>query len=324
MALKRALSEAQWFHAIDFGEGLVSPGRFEPGRPPNHSLYGVQELLADVRLQGATAVDVGTMDGLTAFMLAKLGAAKVIATDLARRQTFEVGREALGLTIDYRVPLPVLDLEGALADQRVDLIVLAGVLYHVLDPLTVLAACRRCLRVGGYLILESSYLFDDGRPHLSFNPTDRSRRAIERANVFWRPTKAAIEGMLQMVGFQVLSSIAVDGRIAVLAEARRPSDIDGRTDCVASIHDTYSGYANYQERFDPALLESRQEDAATVQYRGPRGDRRIYPALYRPRVPLQPPWEPSREIDRVRSVAQSLRFHAGTLRGRVTAWLTAR
>jgi len=275
--LEELIARERWFHAIDFG-GVVSPGRFGAEVPPNYTLYGVFELLRGLALAGARAVDIGTMDGLVAFVLKALGAAEVVATDLAPRRTFEAARARLGLEVDYRVPLAAVELPGALGEARADVIVMAGVLYHVLDPLAVLEACRRALKGDGFLIVETMYLFDEGGPRLSFNPADTSARGVEHANVFWRPSKRALEEMLATTGYETLASVAVDGRIAILAQARAPVPLD-------------------------AAARTR------VVYRGARGDRRIYPSLYRPTVPFQPAWTPPGPRARYRRAGRSAWVH---------------
>src|SRR5688572_5897091 len=81
-SLEELIRSERWFHAIDFGS-VSSGGRFPAATPPNYTLYGVFELLRAVSVAGHTAIDIGTMDGLTAFVLKTLGARRVIATDLA-------------------------------------------------------------------------------------------------------------------------------------------------------------------------------------------------------------------------------------------------
>jgi 2-polyprenyl-3-methyl-5-hydroxy-6-metoxy-1,4-benzoquinol methylase len=78
-------SEYEWFHAIDFGDA-VTPGR-GPGAPPNWSLFGTFHYLEGIEVQGARCLDIGTMDGLVAMMLAKRGSSSVVATDLYDRPT---------------------------------------------------------------------------------------------------------------------------------------------------------------------------------------------------------------------------------------------
>jgi SAM-dependent methyltransferase len=307
--LTELVQHAKWFHSIAFDDGLVSPGRFSATTPPNYTLFGVFELLNRLDFKGATVIDVGTMDGLVAFTLERLGAGRVIATDLAKRETFEAANAALSSKVEYRVPLQVVDLPKVLGADKADLIVMAGVLYHVFDPLQVLVACREALRRGGFLIVETSYLFDEGRPYMSFNPVDESGRGIERANVFWRPSQSALEGMLEMVGFQLKASVAVDGRLAVLAQAQRPSDVQPKTKRLADIHTRYMKYANYRESVDFDKLEQDSTPASRVTFKGPTGHSRIYPGIYKPTSPLQPKWEPTLHV-RVRHVARSISFHA--------------
>lgn len=318
--LKGLIESAQWFHAIDFGNGLISPGRFELRLPPNYTLFGVFELLRQLQLRGATVVDVGTMDGLVAFVMARLGASRVIATDLAPRATFEAGRQALALDVDYRVPLSATALPESLS-ERADVVVLAGVLYHVFDPLAVLEACRRTLKPGGWLIVETSYLFDEGAARMSFSPADLGPRGIARPNVFWRPSRSALSGMLQLVGFDPVASIAVDGRLAMLGQALRPQEIPHRSPRMQEFHTRYMNYENYRERIDLDALASDSGPVSSVHYTGPRGASRLYPALYQPAVPLQPAWRPDRAIDRYAKVARSAWFHARAALGEARASL---
>jgi SAM-dependent methyltransferase len=317
------MSNDGWFHAMVCGE-FVSTGRFGPETPPNYTLFGVFEWLRQLDLTGARAIDVGTMDGLVAFIMKRLGAREVIATDLAHRVTFEKARQALALDIDYRVPLSALELPQALGADKADVIVMAGVLYHVLDPVAVLVACRHAMRRGGFLVLETTYLFDEGHARVAFSPADISPRMFERPNVFWRPSKRALEGMLELVGFEVLGTIAVDARLAVLAQARRPSDISGRSAGVERVHRRYKRYANYREHLNLEHLEREEDEASPVRFLGARGDRRLYPGLHRPAVPFQPAWSPPNPRAHVRRLARSAWFHARSVLAEAVARMTAR
>lgn len=310
--VEHLIENGKWFHAIDFGGGLVSPARFGRDRPPNYTLYGVFEWLRGLTLAGARVVDVGTMDGLVAFIAKASGAAQVIATDMSRNETFEAGRERLGLDIDYHVPVPITELPALLGPERADVVVMAGVLYHVLDPMAVMVACRSAVKLGGFAIIETMYLFDEGDSRMSFNPADTTGRGVDHANVFWRPSRRALEGMCELAGFEVIGSIAVDGRIATLARARRPSEIAAKGPRVGMIHRSYMNYANYRESIDFDALERDSGPVSAVEYRGPVGYRRLYPGLHRPQVPFQPDWKPSTRA-RYRSAAGSAWFHGRAL-----------
>lgn len=310
--LETLIQKQKWFHAIDFGGGLISPGRFGANVPPNYTLYGVFEFLRGLTLEGARVVDVGTMDGLTAFIAKQRGAAQVIATDMARRDTFDAGRAKLGLDIDYRVPVPILELPAMLGTELADVLVMAGVLYHVLDPLSVMVACRRSVKLGGFAIVETMYLFDEGDARMSFNPADTTGRGVDHANVFWRPSRRALEGMFELVGFEVVGSIAVDGRIAVLGRAVRPSELVAQGPRVKLVQRGFMNYKNYREAIDFNALEQDSGPRSTVEYRGEGGVRRLYPGLHRPQVPLQPAWASTPRV-RYRNAARSAWFHGREL-----------
>ena len=306
--------EQKWFHSIDLGD-FVTPGRFKKATPPNYTLMGFFEFIDGFDLSDATCVDVGTMDGISGFIMKTLGAKRVIATDMAKRETFSYARESLNLEIDYRVPVQVTDLEQELGEP-VDLIVLAGILYHVFDPIAVIAACRKSLKTNGYLILETMYDFSRSSPTMVFNPLDDSVSSVERANVFWRPSKSAIEGMLALVGFEVVASVTVDARITFLARAKRLSEIEPIHPRLKHIYETYMRYRNYREKIDYKELDDASRETTAIQYSGITGDRRITRALYETDLPLQPTWDPPSSRDKAIDVARSVAIHASVFAGR--------
>jgi 2-polyprenyl-3-methyl-5-hydroxy-6-metoxy-1,4-benzoquinol methylase len=199
--------QQSWFHAIDLGQGRVTAGRFDPATPPNYTLFGFFDLIRHIDLSRACCFDIGTMDGLSAFVLAGLGARRVVACDLADRETFRWARAQLGYDrIEYRTPVSAHDLPQHVGDERADLIVMAGVLYHVHDPLSVLVSLRQSLRREGLLIVETIFQPNEPSPQMVFNPCDTSAGHIPHTNVYWRPSKAALHGMLELSGFEVMAT----------------------------------------------------------------------------------------------------------------------
>ena len=312
----------KWFHSIQLPDGRCTRGRFGPHVPPNYTLFGAFDLLPHVELEGARCVDLGAMDGLGSFVLASLGAGEVIAGDLRRRSTFTWAAEQLGLAerVDYRVPLTAQSLPETLGADKADLVLMAGVLYHVYDPIGVLMAVRESLRPDGLLVLETLCLHDDGRPVMSFNLADHSRRRVERAYTYWRPTKAAVHGMLRLASFDVLATRMVNARLTVLAQAKPPHEIAADDALLAAAQSQRDRH--YREEVDFAALD---DDArpARVRYRGPRDDRFLYRARFAPSVPHQPRWAPSPEV-RARDLARSAAMHAAMRLGEARARLRAR
>lgn len=286
-----AASDFKWFHALKFPDGSQTPGRFDAGRPPNYTLYGVLSLLPHLDLARAECLDIGTMDGLAAWALAAAGAGRVTATDIAPRASFAHARQRFGHDVDYRVPFVVADLPRGGAPAY-DLIVYSGVLYHVFDPLPSLVRLRMNIRLGGYVIVETHYLADEPRSRLSFSPSD-GRHASQHPNTFFRPSFRALRGMIETAGFEVVASIGVRSRLTVLARAEQPSRIRTASPVVRKVLDQYRNYENYREDVDYPAMEAISAPAA-ITYSGPRGDYVLHASRYRPTTPAQPEWSAAR------------------------------
>ena len=297
--------DEKWFHALRFPDGSETPGRFDADVPPNYTLLGALALLPHLDLAGADCMDIGTMDGLLAFALARAGAGRVVATDIAPRPTFARARAAWAPEIEYRTPFLISDMAEAETPSW-DLIACCGVLYHVFDPLPMLVTLRRNLRLGGWLLLETQYLHREGRAHLSFAPSERTQSTIP-ANTFFRPSLSAVYGLVEVAGFEVVATIGVRGRLTVLARAERPSAIRTASPRVRRVLDRYRDYVNYREKIDHAALEATSA-AAAVGYSGPTGDHVLYAGDYAPSTPMEPDWRPT-SAGRLRMRKIDLLYH---------------
>ena len=152
------ISKRQWFHSIDFGD-YASVWRFKPGTPQNITLYGTFEYLNFMDLSQANVLDLGTYDGIVAFGSHKLGAKSVTAADTFDHATFREARDLLGYQNDVRyVPkIQVRDLPERFAPKEFDLIICAGIFYHMLHPMQGFTDCRKVLGDEGILVMETPY-----------------------------------------------------------------------------------------------------------------------------------------------------------------------
>ena len=152
------VNELKWFHGIDFGNGLSTRGRFPEPYPPNYTLFSIYPMLESVNPQGQRVVDIGTMDGLMAFMLRNLGAEPVVATDLFDRRSFRLAKEILGYgnEIEYHPHTDISHMIQRFGKSAFDLTMFCGVLYHLLSPLESLLICRQITRKNGLLLLETA------------------------------------------------------------------------------------------------------------------------------------------------------------------------
>lgn len=278
-----------WFHAIDFGGGLASKGRFPGDRPPNYTLFGVLRYLEKIDVTGKECLDIGTMDGIVAFTLKQNGAGRVVATDISPRETFRLGREHLNLDIEYSCPTRIDELAHKLGGSQFDLIVCAGVLYHVFEPLTSLILLRQRLKENGLLILETHYLYDQPEALISFSPSD-ARRGHIHPNTFFLPSFQAVSGMIEMAGFEIVSTMAVNSRLTVLARAQKPSKIAPAVEGIRRVLKSYMNEKYYNEKIDYNELEKGWEVSSIDCSAYSKGDYFICPSIFETRNPLQPKW----------------------------------
>jgi tRNA (mo5U34)-methyltransferase len=221
--LRDEVERLPWYHVMELPGGVVTPGIDDPrDRLP---LLGIPD-----DLSGLSVLDVGAWDGFFSFECERRGAARVVAADwfawreAARgsKESFELARTALGSSVEA-VEIRVEEL----APERVgtfDLVLFAGVLYHVRDPLLALDAVASV--TNGRLILETHIdLALRRRPVAAFYPA----RELEGDHTnWWGPNPAAVEGMLHAAGFTDVVKVFPRSRAYELARALRRRSQQGR------------------------------------------------------------------------------------------------
>jgi tRNA (mo5U34)-methyltransferase len=211
---QRVASVPSWWHEIELGHGVVTPGRKGGGHG-----YMEEELerLRLPSLAGRSVLDVGAWDGFFSFAAERLGAARVVALDhyvwgldpgrpgapldlegTPGKAGFDLAHEEL----DSRVEARVADfMEIDLAELGVfDVVLFLGVLYHLQDPL---GAMRRLARLTGELaVIETeavSFPANEDRPLWEFFADDEL--AGDPTN-WWVPSIRALEDVCGASGFR--------------------------------------------------------------------------------------------------------------------------
>jgi tRNA (mo5U34)-methyltransferase len=190
-----------WFHTIDLGDGIVTPGRDESAR--KLSWVGLPRDLG-----GRSVLDVGAWDGFFSFEAERRGAARVVAVDgpawrepawgpggYGTKAGFELARRALRSSVEDRE----LDLEDISPETlgRFDVVLFLGVLYHLKHPWPVLE--RVASVCDGLLIVEThADLLDLRRPAMALYP---GAEIAGDASNWWGPNVAALTAMLREEGF---------------------------------------------------------------------------------------------------------------------------
>lgn len=228
-----------WFHSIDVGDGVVSPGR--------RSLIGMQQkwdtmMLPEDALQDKTVLDIGAWDGYFSFEAERRGASRVVALD---RYVYEMD---LGHSADYtrmftggaveanRAPgfyaphlLPTkcgFDTAHKLLQSKVEMILddlmtvdlltvgpfdvvfYLGGLYHMADPLGALR--RLALLSKGLVVIETAGIETPGIEAAMFEFYGAGELNNDRSN-WWAPNEAGLIGMCKAAGFKDAKIVARTG-----------------------------------------------------------------------------------------------------------------
>jgi tRNA (mo5U34)-methyltransferase len=124
-ALRKEVESVAWWHTIDLGHGIVTPGH-------GGSHVTLERLRLPSDLSGKSVLDIGTFDGHFAFEAEKRGAERVVAIDLFQHDGFPIAHRALRSTVEY-YDRSVMDLTP---DDfgMFDIVIYSGVIYHLPNP----------------------------------------------------------------------------------------------------------------------------------------------------------------------------------------------
>jgi tRNA (mo5U34)-methyltransferase len=187
-----------WFHSIDLGNGVVTPGikSVELLRAEANAIFGPLDL------SGKSVLDIGAWNGNFSFEAKRRQAARVLATDhhcwtqeLRGRDTFHLAKEALKLEID-ELDIDVPELTPDRVGQF-DVVLFLGVLYHLVDPIQALTNVAALTK--DVAVVESHLdLAEVQRPAMVFYP---GAELNNDPTNWWGPNRQFVESLLKLVGF---------------------------------------------------------------------------------------------------------------------------
>jgi tRNA (mo5U34)-methyltransferase len=196
--LREQVDTLPWFHSIDFGSGIVSPGSI-----PLPVLKAQADIYFPDGMQGKTVLDIGCWDGFNSIEAARRGAARVLATDhfawtprcWGDRRAFELARKHIAPAVEL-LEIDIPDL----TPERVgcfDIVLFAGVFYHLRHPFLML---ERVGKLANEQLIVETHLdaTDYGRPAMVFYPV--AELGQDDTN-WWGPNRACVEAMLRDIGF---------------------------------------------------------------------------------------------------------------------------
>jgi 2-polyprenyl-3-methyl-5-hydroxy-6-metoxy-1,4-benzoquinol methylase len=217
--LQERLAQYKFYHVIQLAEGISTPG--DRRHLPAQRL--VLEDLRNLDLRGKRVLDVGCRDGLFSFEAERMGSSEVIGIDN------DLSRPAVEFLIPFfgsavkMVEMNLFDLD---ADTfgLFDVVIFAGVLYHLRYPFWALRILRDVLREGGQLLIETAIWHGDRHHAMLYCPTG-AESPYEPTSCTFFNEKGMVDS-LQSIGFHVDS-------IKYLLAQPSPSALAGRSKRIA-------------------------------------------------------------------------------------------
>ena len=202
-----------WYHKLELAPGLVTNG------PGFDNLVVTREMLNGIDVAGQNCLDIGAMDGLISYLLERRGAARSVAYDrnsrplnpISNGDRFRFAREALGSNVEFLWDMPLKHVWAASADiglRTYDVVVFAGVLYHMFDPLAGLAVARNLVRDGGLIVVETGATLD-ASASMHANVGGR----FYPADDYWLPSVRTLEYWMRFLHLEPIDATFLHHRV---------------------------------------------------------------------------------------------------------------
>lgn len=183
-----------WYYSIE-----IEPGRFTPGQNFN-SISVVRDLLRGVDVAGRRCLDIGSMEGLSSVLMCRRGGRVTTYDRYDCTDKINLVKECTGAEFTFLTGAPFSELPRL--EQPADVVVFAGMLYHMFDPMSGLFTARNMVRNGGILLIETAAIDAPGFS-MHFNVSGRFYPQPEQSN-YWFPTPAMLEYQCRMARLELL------------------------------------------------------------------------------------------------------------------------
>lgn len=197
---ERVDAEPFWFHRMDLGDGVITPGR-SGAATAKLPYFGLPDDMSGMRV-----LDVAAAEGFFSFEAERRGASEVVAIDFDPRilRRFAICADALGSKISP-LQMSVYDLDPD-ALGTFDLVMCFGLLYHLRHPL--LGLEKVAAMTGGMLLVQSltlELLYYPDLPLARFRPDGimssfGGNASLRDRSVYWEPNAACMRDMLVHLG----------------------------------------------------------------------------------------------------------------------------
>jgi len=145
-------TRSDWFHSLDVGDGLVTPGVVSV----EYEQHLLKVLQIPDSLAGLRVLDIGTQDGFWAFECERRGASEVVAIDVnpIDCHCFKVARELLDSKVKYH-HMSVYEMDEEVLGGKFDLVLFPGVFYHLRHIIMSFDNIWKILKPEGIVLVET-------------------------------------------------------------------------------------------------------------------------------------------------------------------------
>lgn len=205
--LRQQIAALEWYHTIDLGNGILTPGDYD--HRPYLAHYGIPE-----NLTGKTVLDIGAASGFFSFEMERRGA-RVTALDLPAWFAHDFGpcyqpdktakdgqrylqdpimlaKARLGSQID-KVEMTIYDISPETVGMY-NMVFCGSLLIHLTDPVRALWQIQRVTREVAIIATVVDPDSTDG-PRAQFV-------GHHHGDGWWIPNRAGLEAMVQSAGFK--------------------------------------------------------------------------------------------------------------------------
>ncbi|HEX2035725.1 MAG TPA: methyltransferase domain-containing protein [Chloroflexota bacterium] len=211
-AMWRRVAAVKWYHSIDLGHGLVTPGNFD------HRLL-LDRYHFPARLDGRRALDVACFDGFWAFEMERRGAREVVALDIERWSDLDLppivkdamvraggdGLTGAGFAVAHdllqskvrRQILSVYELTPERVGGTFDFTFCGDLLLHLMNPPKALQGIR-AVTSGEALLVD---VFDPQLDAIADYPVMRYFGGWQICH-WWKPSLRCLVQMVKDAGFK--------------------------------------------------------------------------------------------------------------------------
>lgn len=251
--LAEALKRYSFYHVIDLGHGIVTPGVRE--------FMSLQEpVLAEIRradLRGKRVLDIGCRDGLFSFEAERRGGS-VVAIDRTPSAALSELLIPWFKSLIETQTLNVYDLRVD-PEKRFDYVIFAGVLYHLRMPFEAIKRIADSMKPGGTLLIETALMLNHHQFPFVYVPAP-ANSPYEPTSVTFFNHRALVD-TLESMGFE-----DVECRAVISPHLGHPRYESWDTFCASSdpslsrTEDVAIGRGTYLCRRSPDYASERMEE----------------------------------------------------------------